>query len=185
MAASSKPGDPVGSHPGPAPPPGAARPAPGPVNHCSRRRSVERSERKSRPGAGPPVWEGPEWAWSPVGRAGPASWSLLRPKGQLKGFALSHLPSSLRKQPHRSHRAVQPQLSTRHPTNTVVTDTPCTGTHRLPLMSPKLTPSQVTHPRRRGCAHRDPSRPLHVDTGSAHCGSKLSAGCFSHQPHST
>lgn len=98
------------------PHPGAARPAPGPVNHCSRRRSVERSERKSRPGAGPPVWAGSEWAWHPVGRAGPASWSPPRPKGQLKGLALSRLPSSLRKPPHRSHRAVQPQLSTRHPT---------------------------------------------------------------------
>lgn len=73
-----------------------------------------------------------------------------------------------------------------HPSpNAVVTYTPCTGTHRLPLMSPELTPSPVSHPRRKGCAHRDPSRPLHVDTSSSHCGSKLSAGCLSHQPHPT
>lgn len=165
----------MGSRPGPVPPPGAARPAPGPVNHCSRRRSVERSERKSRPGAEPQAQAGLGWAWPSFGRAGLASRSPPRPKGLLSWGALSRLPSSLPKPAHKSHKAAQPQLPTRHPTLWSRTQT----MHRdlwAPINVSRNYSLCSLYPRRKSCAHRDPSRPPHVDTGSSHCGSKLSTG---------
>lgn len=148
----------MGSRPGPVPPPGAARPAPGPVNHCSRRRSVERSERKSRPGAEPQAQAGLGWAWPSVGGAGLASRSPPRPKGLLSWGALSRLPSSLPKPAHKSHKAAQPQLSTR-PQHYGHAHKPCTGTYGLPSMSLEVTRSLVSIPGERAVPteiHPDP-----------------------------
>lgn len=90
--------------------------------------------------------------------------------------------------PFRSHHTKTTQQSnpnfppgTQHYSHTH-TYTSRTGTHGLPSTSPEITPSPAIRPRRKDCAHRDPSRPLHVDTSSSHCGSKLSASTISPTP---